>query len=220
MSLPPDTADPQPEVPTAQAEAALGAVGVPLSVAEAHGLACGLLCSQTSAAAKSRWFTELLDAAQLGVDSLAAHAGSVRCLDAWFEATQVQLDAPDMVFEPALPSDETPLGLRIDALGDYCAGFTYGVGIGVSARGNRPLPADTRELLTDFQAIDSIERGAAAKMSGQSASDGASDPGSEADYVELLEYVRIGVLVVLEELKPVDRADTAVVANKDATRLH
>lgn len=220
MSLSSDIDPTKQEVTASDADAALAAVGVPLSLAEAHGLACGLLCSQTSAAAKARWFTELLDAAELAAESLAAHGGSVRCLDAWFEATQEQLDAPDMAFEPALPSDETPLGVRIDALGDYCAGFTYGVGIGTSSRGNRPLPADTQELLTDFQAIDSVERGNTPVASPSGSADQKADSASEADYVELLEYVRVGVLVVLEELKPVERAGTPVALETDASKLH
>lgn len=199
-----------------RAARALEAVGVPLSATEAHGLACGLLCSQTAAAAKSRWFAELLDAASLDAGSLAEHAASVRDLDAWFESTQEQLDAPDLAFEPALPPDDVALGRRIDALGDYCAGFTYGVGIGVAARGNRPLPADTQELLTDFQAIDNVERGQGPEM----ASGHASDNAAEADYVELVEYVRVGILVVLEELKPVERSAASVTDNPGSTRLH
>lgn len=176
---------------------ALGDIGVPLSVAETHGLSCGLLCTLSSSAAKARWFTELLDAAELDPGSLAPHAERIKRLDAWFVATQEQLDAPELVFEPALPSDDVAIGLRIDALGDYCAGFTYGVGLGVAAHGNRQLPADTRELLEDFQAIDGVERGAAPA--------GDNDASTEADYLELVEYVRVGVLLILEELKPVDR---------------
>lgn len=189
---------------------ALSTLGVPLSPSESHGLACGLLCTQTTAAAKSRWFTELLDAAQLDAGSLAAHADSVRCIDSWFESTQEQIDAPDLVFEPVLPPDDAVLGQRIDALGDFCAGFTYGVGIGTSARGNQPLPTDTRELLADFQAIDGVERGPGSDASGM---------GSEADFVELVEYVRVGVLVVLEELKPVDRS-SGDTPSTDSSRLH
>lgn len=182
-------------------------LGVPLSASEAHGLACGLLCSQATATAKARWFTELLDAAELEANALAAHAESVRRLDRWFETSQEQLDAAELVFEPLLPDDESAIEHRIDALGDFCAGFTYGVGLGAAAQGNRQFPADTRELLEDFQAIDG-----AGQVELPSA---AEDAATESDYLELVEYVRVGVLLILEELKPVERASS--VADKAPT---
>jgi len=214
MSFSRNSDDSQPVVAPPDADRvtdALAALEVPLSRAESHGLACGLLCTQTAAAAKSRWFTELLDAAGLDAGSLSSRADHVRCIDTWFESTQEQIDAPDLVFEPALPPDDVALDLRIDALGDFCAGFTYGVGIGTSGRGNGPLPTDTAELIADFQAIDGVERGP-----------GAGDVGSESDYTELVEYVRVGVLVVLEELKPVDRPTSQEGAGDSPTspRLH
>ena len=203
-----------PGADTAPARRALESLGVPLSLAEAHGLACGLLCSRTASGAKSRWFAELLDAAGLEPASLAGHAGAVRDVDAWFEATRAALHGTDLEFEPALPDDDEPLARRIDALGDFCAGLTYGVGLGAAARGNRPLPGDVAELLADFQSIDALERGAAA---GHDATEGGPD--AEADYVELVEYVRVGVLVMLEELRPAAAGPPgAAAAGKEAGR--
>ena len=198
-----------PGADTAPARRALESLGVPLSLAEAHGLACGLLCSRTASGAKSRWFAELLDATGLEPAALAAHAGAVRDVDAWFEATRAALHGTELEFEPALPDDDEPLARRIDALGDFCAGLTYGVGLGAAARGNRPLPGDVAELLADFQSIDALERGVAAGH------DGAGDgPDAEADYVELVEYVRVGVLVMLEELRPAAAGPPGAAAGK------
>jgi len=186
-------------------EQALEALQVPLAAAEAHGLACGLLCSASGARAKSRWFTELIEAAGLAADALSARAGHVRLLDGWFESTAQALNSAELAFEPRLPDDEAPMSRRLDALADFCAGFTYGVGLGCAQRGNAPLPEDTREIVRDLQAIDGAERGTGI---------------DEADYAELVEYVRVGVLVVLEDLRPV----TAAVASDDGptadARLH
>ena len=63
-------------------EQALEALGVPLGAAEAHGLACGLLCSLSGSRAKSRWFSELVEAGGLAPDSLVEHTGALRALDA------------------------------------------------------------------------------------------------------------------------------------------
>lgn len=177
-------------LPTDDLSAALERLDVPLGVAEAQGLACGLLCSRPASNAKSRWFSELLDAAALVPEALAERATDLRALDDWFGAELAALNDAELDFALALPDDEQPLGRRVDALGEFCAGFVYGVGIGVAARGNPPLPEDTRELLEDFMAIDGA--------------DGAGEGGAdEAAFVELVEYVRVGVLLVNEELKPV-----------------
>ena len=61
----------------------LARLSVPLSVSEAHGMAVGLLCGQATGLAKSRWLTELLDAADMKVDSVQSSATEIRALDAW-----------------------------------------------------------------------------------------------------------------------------------------
>ncbi len=171
-------------------------LAVPLMPAEAHGMLCGLLCSQPAGAAKTRWFSELLDAAGLQAESLAAQAGNLRVLDHWFTRCVTALDDPELDFEPLLPDDEATLKSRSQALADFCAGFTYGIGIGIgiAVRGSRPLPADTAELVKDFQTIESSVADAA---------DRNTDADDEAAFVELVEYVRVGVLLVHEELRPV-----------------
>ena len=178
--------------PVAKIVATLDALGVPLDAAEAQGLACGLLCSSPASSAKSRWFAELLDAASLDAGVLSARARELHALDAWFAAQLAALNDAELDFALALPEDEASLARRGEALGAFCAGFVYGVGIGVAARGNPTLPADTRELIEDFMAIDGAE----------DVDDGEGTL-DEARLVELVEYVRVGVLLVHEELKPV-----------------
>lgn len=184
---------------------ALERLEVPLGLAEAHGLACGLLCSRPAGVAKSRWFSELLDAAALSPEAVAARASDLHALDAWFGTTLGALNDAELDFALALPDDEEPIDRRTRALGEFCAGFVYGIGIGVAAQGNPPLPADTRELLEDFMAID----GADAPAPDDEESNAMQD---EEAFVELAEYVRVGVLLVNEELKPV----TPLPASADA----
>ena len=140
-------------------------------------------------------------------EALAGRAADLRALDEWFGAEIAALNDVELDFALALPDDDARSPERVAALGEFCAGFVYGVGIGVAARGNPALPADTRELLEDFMAID-----------------GADDDGAEAAdeeaFVELAEYVRVGVLLVNEELKPVTPVSpsrpSAVPASPDA----
>ena len=196
--------------------AALARLDVPLGVAESQGLACGLLCSRPATKAKSRWFSELLDAAALVPDAVAARARDLRALDAWFDAELASLNDAELDFSLALPDDDDPLERRVVALGEFCAGFVYGVGIGVSAGGDPALPADTRELLEDFMEIDGTDTARDAVPA-----DGEEgESGEEAAFFELAEYVRMGVLLVNEELKPV--ASTGVphapVGHRDGDR--
>ena len=177
---------------------ALDRLAVPLALAEVHGLKCGLLCSLSSAAAKTRWFTELLDAASLEPASVAAKSAELKALDEWSLHTQSSLNDADMEFAPAVPDDEVPVGDRLKALADFCGGFTYGIGIALARRGQKPLPADTREIIEDFQAIE------AADPEDTDEGEAPATPAEQEDvYIELLEYVRVGVLLVLEEMRPI-----------------
>jgi len=169
---------------------------MPLPHSEVHGLCCGLLCSMPSSAAKTRWFTELLDAASLTADAVSTKASELKTLDEWFAQTLESLNDPDLEYSPALPDDKMPVGLRIRALGDFCSGFTYGLGLASANRGQKPLPEDTREIIADFQAIESADPA-------DESVDAESLEQQEVMFNELLEYVRVGVLLVLEELRPV-----------------
>lgn len=180
-------------------EALLSRLNVPLPVSEVHGLCCGLLCALPSAGAKTRWFTEVLDAAGLTSSDVASKAAQLKTLDDWFGDTSVSMNNADLDFTPMVPSEDIPVAERMRALGDFCAGFTYGIGLTMAQRGNKSLPEDTREIIEDFQAID------AADAIDQSDEDGAaiSLDKQEEVYVELMEYVRVGVLLVQEELRPI-----------------
>ena len=173
-------------------------LNVPLPTSEVHGLCCGLLCAQPSAAAKTRWFTEVLDAAGLSSSDVAGKAAQLKSLDDWFGQTLASMNDAGLEFMPILPEDDDPVAERMRALGDFCAGFTYGIGLSHAQRGNKLLPDDTREIIEDFQAID------AADPLDQDDEHGEvlNSDNQEGVYVELLEYVRVGVLLVLEELRP------------------
>jgi len=174
-----------------------GRLEVPISVSESHGLVCGLLSSQGSSSAKTQWFTQLLDAADIQAGTLEARADDLKTLDSWFGQVVKVMNDPDISFNPQLPGEHTSPAERVRALGDFCAGFCYGVGLGAAGRGNKPLPADTAELINDFNEIDSTVSNDV---------DGAD----ENTLMELVEYVRVGVLLIHEELRPVSIIDNQV----------
>ncbi len=175
---------------------------VPIPVSEAQGLLCGLLCAQTTATAKKTWFVELLEAASLDPATVADRASDIKMLDDWFSEIVASLHASELTFETIGPAETIELPKRLRALGDFCAGFTYGVGLGAAARGNKSFPSDTRELIEDFNKIDS---GATEDFS-ENAQAEVSDE-DESAFMELQEYVRVGVLLIQEELKPVTESE-------------
>ncbi len=177
--------------------ALLSRLEVPVSVSEAHGLLCGLLSAQPSAMAKRVWLTELLDAAAITADSLSGRVDELRALDTWFSQVLESLNDPDLNFNPLLPEDNTVLRERTRALGDFCAGFCYGIGLGTAGRSSGKLPEDTAELINDFNEIDST---ATSNI----------DDADEETLSELSEYVRVGVLLINEELQPVTATENRI----------
>lgn len=165
-----------------QCRAALQAVGADLDAAECHGLLSGMLCVP-GAFKRGTFLAEVL-----GDDADAHRAGDCRrLLAALGEEVLRRLSSPDCDFAPLLPDDGQSLAIRAAALGSWCAGFLYGLGISGVAR-DRALSAEARELMTDLAGMTRIE------------TDGAAHEDDEANYAELVEYVRVGVMLVYAEL--------------------
>ena len=98
-------------------------------------------------------------------------------------------------FQLLLPDDDDELDERTEALGDWCLGFVYGLAAGGLSEDSE-LPEDTRELLMDF-----IEISRASNDVGE-LDDDSDEEEDEHAFVEIVEYVRTGVLLINEELQP------------------
>lgn len=161
----------------ARARAALGA-------AECHGLLCGMLCG-VEEEAPQRWLEEVLGPEQrLG-------QGRNECRDALLRVltdTVRTLCSGQCDFSPLLPDDDTGLGVRSEALAAWCSGFLYGLGSAgedIQAR----LSKDALEVLSDFSEVTRLR------------TDAEESESSEADYSEIVEYMRVGVMLIFEELR-------------------
>ena len=106
--------------------------------------------------------------------------------------TRRQLDDPDMSFQLLLPGEDYPLRQRTDALVNWCRGFLYGLGTAGFENFER-LPTDTNEFLQDLIEITRTN------FEGITASEQ-----EEGAYAEIVEYVRIGTLLIREEIKHID----------------
>lgn len=157
----------------------------PLLASEAHGLLSGML-SVSTAASFEDYVQELLEDEQDAGDVLIKE--SVREWKTLYDQVKASLYDPEMGFELMLPDEETPLGERLGALGDWCRGFVYG--LGRAGLRTESLKGDSAELLKDFVEISQISH----------QTDGTEE--DEAAYIELVEYVRVGVLLINEEVQP------------------
>lgn len=175
-------------------ESLLASLKSALGAAESHGLLCGLLCAQTTQRAKAQWFSELLDSAGVQSGEIQSHAQTFQQLDSLFEQSVVGINDTEFAFELLLPNDESSIADRISALAAWCDGFCAGVGFGVTAERN--LPEDTQVLLRDFGQIANADP------------DNAED--QEDMLTELQEYVRVGVLLINEELQPATDAGNSI----------
>lgn len=157
-----------------EVESILAELDAPTGPAGCHGLLCGLLCARAAGPA-TLWLREAMER--------TPEAPPPPPLDELFRETSRQLDDETFGFELMLPSDEAPLAERAAALAAWCTSFAYG--IGASGVAESSLSTESAEFLADVTEIARAEP------------DG--DTPSEADeeaYAEIVEYLRVGVLIM------------------------
>ncbi|QBQ53587.1 UPF0149 family protein [Nitrosococcus wardiae] len=150
---------------------------------EIHGSLCGFLCARQKQTAEA-WIEEI--APQASRDDKEK-------LAALFEFTEQQLNSPDLNVRLLLPDDSAPLSERTEALASWSRGLLYGLGIGGLEK-EAALDDDTQEFLTDVAKI--------AKAAHYTNTDTHED---EVAYSDLVEYLRMGLLLVYEDLHPSER---------------
>ena len=153
---------------------------------EAQGLLAGIIC----AGGKSEpalWLAHML-----GENTLSAAANEVsEQLTSLHTDILRQFNDDAFGFNLILPEDDAPLSLRTEALSQWCSGFLYGLALG-GIREDAEMPDSVREVMKDFYEISH------ARFAYE-----ATDDEDESAYVEIVEYVRMSVLLLHEELQPV-----------------
>lgn len=157
------------------------------AAAEAHGTLCGLLCVAADDLPDS-WLNNTF--ADAGQDPSEIAEADRLCLMKLFGDTVTVLGGTDFEVWLLLPDDETSLTLRADALGRWCQGFLYGLAVR-GLKDFEQLPDDMREILDDLSQIAEAEF-----------ADGEGEEEGEHAYANLVEYVRVGVQLIYDELNP------------------
>ena len=154
-----------------------------------HGSLTGYLCAGGRADARG-WLAAL----ELQPDDSAAAAkADTTVLQQLFRECSAWLSDPDQRFEPLLPAAETPVDVRADALVEWCRGFLGGFGLaGAGHRGS--LSRDAEEILADFGTIAATHF------------EYAGNEDDEAALAEVIEFIRVGALLLHAELHAAPRS--------------
>lgn len=172
---------------------ALTQMQLAVSASDLHGSLVGYLCAGGRAGPR-----HLLDALQLESDDARVGDHAHELLERLYSDSLNQLDDPQLGFQPLLPADDAALDERSDAVVEWCRGFLGGFGLAGGAVDK--LSADGNEILRDFGTI------AASSLT----LDDADDDENENALTEVIEFVRVGSLLLHAELGAV-AADSGTV---------
>jgi len=153
-------------------------------LAECHGVTCGLLCRLPDASLDA--LMGLLDMLEL---VKAPGSGLRMALEDLLNATRTQLSDEDMGFSLWLPNDEEMLEERTMALSQWCSGFLAGLG----SSGDETLSAmsdEANDALRDLQQISTAD-----------VSDTDESDEDENAFAEIVEYIRVVILMIREDLR-------------------
>lgn len=153
-----------------------------MAPSEAHGMLSGMLCVSDSIRFDD-WLRGVLD----GDTGSFPDQSGILALERLVGETCERISSEEFEFALFLPDDGEMLALRATALSEWCRGFIYGLGSG-GMDNAAEWRGESREILRDLIDISRLD----------------SDCGGEADeqaFMELVEYVRIGVLIILSELR-------------------
>ncbi len=153
---------------------------------ELHGAFCGLLCANN----KTTFDVARDNLLQsLDLDNLL-HKEALSSLTSLFDNTNRQINDPTCDFHLLLPEEESVEEL-VFALGEWCQGFLLGLSLG-GVNDLEALPEEGAEIAKDFL---EIARAGSLYTIEESEED-------EQSFEELMEYVRVGVLLINEILNP------------------
>lgn len=183
-------------------ESVLQHIGADTNPGELHGTLCGMFCAK-NAVVRDQWFENLVPAIEHADLSQREAAETLKQL---FDETERQFGDPTCDFQLLLPDTGNSIDIRTRALGDWCQGFVMGMMVCGTKDFNK-LPENSAEACNDI--VEIARAGSTYE---------AEDTEEDATALEeLIEYVRVGVLLINEELHP---TRAAPVSPSEVNNLH
>lgn len=106
-----------------------------------------------------------------------------------YQSTLGQLGQGNFDYTLLMPDDEDPLAMRTDALSHWCQGFMLGLRYSGVAD-SRQFTGELAEILDDISEISQV-----------SSASLENNEEEEQSYAELVEYLRVGVMLFCENLR-------------------
>lgn len=153
---------------------AAGLSGTPESY-QARWCACWCMGKEGD---REAWIGSVLENEPAVHDRELAREGLRRMI----ERSTEELEDDDYAWRLLLPEEDTPITERVAALSAWCDAYILGLAQS-GLRDDSPLGPEAREFLSDVQAISALEAP-------------QSEAGEEDALFEVVEYVRLGVMVV------------------------
>lgn len=151
------------------------------NASQIHGLLCGYLCATAADKVNNTW--------EKYFPTIKKSKKLYQQLQDIIEVSYRQLTEFSFEFYLILPTEKTNINARSEALGLWCQGFLTGLDtIHISHLQNQP--GDVSEAIKDILEISEISYG-----------DIAENEEDESSYLELVEYVRLSVLMIFQELR-------------------
>ena len=182
------------EIDIEQIKADLIKLGSELSPSEVHGTLCGVLCGKSNITVHEWLSLTLLrsseDASQPVMSRDLLLEAVTESFKRFFLATITELSDNNLKFYPLLPEDGSE-AVRLEAIAQWAQGFLMGLSIaGIKSVSEYP------EEVTEF-----IEAMASISTAGEY--DLAGDESDEEAIIEFIEFIRMGVLFMNEEMNPI-----------------
>lgn len=166
-------------------QSALEKLNASVDASETHGTLCGMLLDNSDMAT---WLKHTLDDLPEAGDVLAAE--QLVLLRSLFEQTREQMNNEDLSLELLLPEDIDDFDNRLLGLSNWCQGFLYAVGV-IGLGKTRELDELSQECLSDLLEISKLDH------------QQAGDEKAEQQFIEVVEHVRLSVIMLNESVNPV-----------------
>ena len=158
---------------------------------DSHGMLCAMLIVNNSLQCK-RWVDEICTQSEEGL-SLDGVSHDTLC--ELYEHTKQELNDTLLNFTLLVPEDDNSLNARVTSLKKWCDGFLFGLAL-AGVKDLTHVPEDSMEILQDITSIS------------QASEDEEEEEMNEVAYSDIVEYVRMGVLLINEEMHPMNRPQT------------
>ena len=156
------------------------------NVSESHGMVCAFVCAGHKMNGRS-WLEALMGTLDNQIHNVEA---TRHLLIHLYEISSQQLKDPALGFQLLLPDDEDGINLRVESLSLWCQGFLAGLGLAGIQTPDFDDNEEVAEVIEDLIEISHVDHNFL---------DGNED--DEVAYSEILEYVRMAVILLYGELE-------------------